>query len=174
MLFLLHKRKTSLFDYEGQNAARISDYRRFDHRYVNHLVMFLLGVALLSISVRIGVSISFYFTQVWNDGLILALQKTEPPYSKHHDYIENKRLLFYVTIEKDGKYRFLDEYLALENLIEVLPYSGSRPSIYTIGIVADNNCKMEYILDLVEVLRKNKFYKITFVTYKHNPLKKYK
>lgn len=134
--------------------------------------MFLLAVSMLAFSSRIGSILWAYYTQMWNDNLILSLQKIDPPYSEHQDYIANKRIIFYVTIEKDGKYRYLDEYITLEDLVDLLPYSGRRLSIYTIGIVADKNCKMGYILDLIEVLRKNRLYKITFATYKHKPLVK--
>ena len=170
MLFIFPKRKISIFDYEGRNAKRISNFRRFEHLSSNYLVMFLLSICLLAFSARIGSLLLFCFSDFTEDDLAYALIGIDLPNSKSQEFIQNKRLCVYLTIESDGNIKIDGERIAPGNLYQELVYHRMELPNLFINIVADKDCKMELVLNVLSQCRKASARRIFFLTNKYSPV----
>ncbi len=164
MLFYNPKRKISLFDHQGISAKRISDYKRYNHGTTYSLSIFLLSIFLLLFSVRIGSILFLYLTNYGETELIFAIQNIELPYANSSEKFNNKRLISYVSVKKDGKYKVSGQYISLDELEKHLSSASNNLPNVVIGIVADKNCEMQHINELILVIRKSNCRRVLFYT----------
>ena len=163
------KRKKSIFDFENVIPANFSRFRRFNHRSHYRLMLLLFSICSLLFAVRIGSILFVTLTDFMDKDLAYSLEKIKLPYAQTTYKVENKRLLSYVSVEENGKYRIEEGYLTLEELEKHLSFVQKCLPNVIIGIMADKNCKMDHIYNLMRVLRKAECLRVFYYTDKHKP-----
>ena len=139
-----------------------------------NLVWYVVSFWLLAFSVKIGITLFFSLTGMVEVELAFALKNIELPNALMVESIANKRLSYYVTVEEDGAYRVGKVYFEPEQLQKHLTnvYRG-LPNVI-ICIIADKNCKMEAISNLIAILRKSRTQRVSFFCKKINKDPAYK
>lgn len=118
---------------------------------------------LLAFSVKIGITLFFSTTGMNESDLAFSLINIELPLVRTAEHIDNKRLCFYVSVEKSGRYRIGKYYYEPDDLKKHLyNLHRSLPNVI-ICIVADKDCKMEDINNLLIILRKSSTQRLSFI-----------
>ena len=107
-------------------------------------------------------------TQMGETDLASSIQGINLPSSEFKDKIENRRLIVYVSVEKNGHFRFGGNIIGSDELLSHLSESHQNLPNLIIGVMADKDCKMEHINDLIMVLRKSHCLRVFFYVQKNN------
>jgi biopolymer transport protein ExbD len=159
--FPLH-RKQSIFDYRSPFQLSLRSYRRFEPKFVVDFIWFIMSFWLLAFIVKIGILLFFTQTGMMEIDLAYSLQKVDLPSATSAERIENRRLIYYVTVEREGKYRIGKYYTDPEDLQKHFQrIRWSLPNVI-VGIIADKECRMEDINNLLTILRKSHILRISF------------
>ena len=132
--------------------------------------MFLLSICLLAFSARIGSLLLFCFSDFTEDDLAYALMNVNLPHSNSKEFIQNKRLCVYLTIETDGSIKIDGEKISNVNLYQELVFHKNELPNLIINIVADKDCKMELVLYVLSQCSKANARRIFFLTNKYSPV----
>jgi biopolymer transport protein ExbD len=118
---------------------------------------------LLAFIVKFGILLFFTTTGMNESELAFSLIDIELPLAQTVDHIDNKRLCYYVSVEKNGSYRIGKYYYEPDELQKHL-YSVYRilPNVI-ICIVADKDCKMGDINNLMIMMRKSSTLRVSFI-----------
>lgn len=162
MLWFPLKRKQSIFDYRSPFQLSLRSYRRFEPKFVINFIWFIMSFWLLAFIVKIGVLLFLLLTGMNEVDLAYSLQKVELPSATSVQRVENRRLCYYVTVEKEGKYRIGRYYVDPEDLQKQFQRIRRNLPNVTVCIIADKDCRMEDINNLLTFLRKSYILRISF------------
>ncbi len=170
MLFFLPKRKISIFDRKRINSRQIREFRRFNIHSTNYFVIYIISIWMLVFALRIGTLLTVYFTHFTEFDFASALQGINLPISKSFEFIENKRLRSFISIDAYGHYKIDDGFVDQNNLELYLKNKKLEIPSIIVCVIADKKCKMESINNLILLLKKYDCQRLFFYTKQNHSL----
>lgn len=162
MLWFPVNRKHSIFDYRSPFHRSLRHFRRYDPKFVMNIVWYVISFWLLAFFVKIGILLFFLLTGMNEVDLAYSLHKVELPSASSIERVENRRLCYYVTVEKEGKYRIGKYYIESDLLQKHFQNVRLGLPNVIVCIIADKDCKMGNINKLITILRKSSIQRVSF------------
>lgn len=126
---------------------------------------------MIAFAVRIGSLLFFMFSDFMEPQLAYALEDVRLPSAICLEKIQNKRLFVYLTVHPDGDLILNGRLIDKKELgRELRMYWQALPALI-ITIVADKDCRMEFIIDVLSECKKAHTNKVFFLTHREKKLK---
>lgn len=140
----------------------------------------------LEFAVKIGSIGPMIFTDLKNLRIIQLSAQIKLPGAHNAEKLYSIRHFIFITIDDKGNYELDGKPIKFGRLQQIFnnnetnddsqdqtfndEYDYSIPNLWykyhIIALIIDKNCEMQYVQKLLKVLRKNKFYRVVFITRK--------
>ncbi len=140
--------------------------RRNNPKFIIEFNNTITSLWLLTFGVRIGSLLFLMLTSYGESEKAYAMHKIIIPVASNTEKIENKRLHSYLSVNSNGIIKFDRVEIHKNQLFEKLTKRRIAIPNVIITIISPNDCKMEIIQDVLEILKRAKTRRIFFLTKK--------
>jgi len=140
----------------------------------------------LTFVIKVGQVYPLLFTDFTNYTILKYSENLDLPQASTSTELHDKRYINFIVVDNHGKYKLEGKPISIEKLKEVLKRSREIIENFQIleveadyhislvwgtdnifGLIVDKDCEMQYVKDVLALLKDNGFRKVYFITKKN-------